>query len=88
MKGDETINANILIEIADCDKDIKSLSATFKNANERRDNIIWQAQQKNITHAGNYELVSKVKITRTIDMAALWSWAPKDLVMKISTLAL
>jgi|GEM_PF-4938582 len=92
-KQSEIIKSNeldvaLLKEIYEHELSLKEIATKVKEIKDRQKNLIWQAQQKKITCAGNYELVSKARITRTIDMAALWSWAPKDLVMKIAKVAL
>jgi len=64
-------NAMILESIARLDESIKKTSAILKAAKEERDNLIWQAQERKITRAGNYELVPVVKINRTVDIVAV-----------------
>jgi len=83
-----TKEEQLLADIHKLDDDISVRSKLLADDKKTRDNMIWQAQEQNITRAGRYALVPTVKTTRSIDMAAIWQWKDQDLLKQIAKVTL
>jgi hypothetical protein len=92
-KQSEIIKSNeldvaLLKEIYEHELSLKEIAAKVKEIKDRQKNLIWQVQQKNITRAGNYELVPVVKINRYIDVVVARSLLDDDKFMEAISMSI
>jgi hypothetical protein len=72
-------NIALLKEIVDMDKDLKIIKESENRIRERRAMLLQEAVDRKIERAGDYKLIQKTRVSRTVDMAAIESMLkPED----------
>ena len=67
----EEENAALLKEIVELGRDIKNVSESLARLKERKDDLLQEAVNRKIGRAGDYKLITKKRVSRKVDMAAI-----------------
>jgi phage terminase small subunit len=79
-QNDETL----LKEIVELGRDIKSVSESLLRLRERKDDLLQEAVNRKITRAGDFKLITKERVSRKVDMAAIESLLTADQFKQIA----
>ena len=64
--------------IYDVEQEIKSLSEELDRLKEKRDTLLSRAVSSNITEGGNYEILTKSRITRSVNVERFKQMFPEQ----------
>ncbi len=64
--------------IYDVEQEIKSLSEELDRLKEKRDTLLSRAVSSNITEGGNYEILTKPRITRSVNVERFKQMFPEQ----------
>lgn len=81
-------NIAILKGIIEMDKDLKIIKENENKIKERRAMLLQDAVDRKIERAGDYKLVQKTRINRSVDMAAIESMLKPDEFKQIAHVTL
>jgi hypothetical protein len=80
----EQENITLLKDIVELGRDIKSISESLNRIKERKEALLQEAVDRKIERAGDYKLVRKERINRSVDMVAIEELLTPDHFLEIA----